>query len=251
MVFFYTPYYSIRILIFSFFLLVPNLSSALQLKAGSTDFPPFYVINNDGSASGIYVDIMERTLEHAGLNYRLDIYPTKRLYRNLGVGETDLFLGIKGSPEYDNDVLYSKMAISQLQMRIYAIGNTPLPSIKEDLNGHSVITMRGYGYGGLITYLENPNNSIEVTSTSEHRSSFLMLKNKRADYVINYKQPSKTALAALRIDDLKYTSFYDAKVYFIMSKKTINAQQVMKKLEHAYLDLVNKNELEYINNDDA
>lgn len=248
--FFYTPYYSLRILIFSFFLVIPSVSFALQIKAGSTDFPPFYVINNDGSASGIYVDIMEKTLEHAGLNYRLDIYPTKRLYRNLGVGETDLFLGIKGSPEYDKDVFYSKMAVSQLQMRIYAIGNTPLPSIKEDLIGHSVITMRGYGYGGLIAYLENPNNNIEVSSTSEHRSSFLMLKNKRADYVINYKQPSETALAALRIDDLKYTNFYDAEVYFIMSKKAINAQQVMKKLEHAYLELVNKNELEYIDNDD-
>lgn len=193
---------------------------------------------------------MESTLKHAGISYRLDIYPTKRLYRNLGLGKTDLFLGIKGSPEYDDNVLYSKMAISQIQMRVYAIGNTPLPSVKEEINGHKIITMRGYGYGGLVAYFDDPQNNIEVTPTSEHRSSFLMLKRKRADYVINYKHPSETALADLTIENLKYTNFYDAKVYFIVSKETPNAQQLMDKLEQTYLDLVDKDELEYIINDD-
>lgn len=245
-----TQYSFARISIFVLLVFSSCFTQAYGIKAGTTNFPPFYVINNNGSASGIYLDIMERTLEHAGISYRLDIYPTKRLYRNLGLGETDLFLGIKGSPEYDDNVLYSKIAISQIQMRIYAIGDTPLPSVKEDINGHKIITMRGYGYGGLVEYFEDSDNNIEVTTTSEHRSSFLMLKKKRADYVINYKHPSETALADLTIENLKYTNFYDAKVYFIVSKETPNAQEIMDKLEQAYLDLVDKNELEYIINDD-
>lgn len=248
--FVYTYSFFIRVSILGALALTSFFPQAAEVKAGTTNFPPFYVINSDGSASGIYLDIMERTLLHANLNYRLDIYPTKRLYRNLGTGTTDLFLGIKGSPEYDDHVLYSKFAISQIQMRIYAIGNTPLPSIKEDIDGHKIITMRGYGYGGLVKYFEDPNNNIEVTSTSEHRSSFLMLKNKRADYVINYKHPSETALASLKVENLKYTSFYDAEVFFIVSKKRPDAQEVLTKLELAYLDLVSQNELEYIQNDD-
>jgi polar amino acid transport system substrate-binding protein len=247
---FYTPYYSIRILVFSFLFFSSSTSFALLIKVGSTDFPPFYVINSDNSASGIYVDIMERTLQHAKLDYRIDSFPTKRLYRNLGLGETDIFLGIKGSPEYDDNVLYSKMAISQIQMRVYAIGNTPLPLIKEDFNNHRIITMRGFGYRGLVKYFDNPNNNIAITSTSEHRSSFLMLKNKRADYVINYKHPSETALEDLEIKGLKYTSFYDAKVYFIVSKETPNAAEVLNKLELAYLELIELGELEYITNND-
>lgn len=225
-------------------------NNELIIKAGSTSFPPFYVVNGDQSASGIYLDIMEKTLQHAGIKYRLDIYPTKRLYRNLGNGETELFLGIKGSPEYDKDVLYSSTAISQIQMRIYAIGDTPLPKTKEDINNHKIITMRGYGYGGLASYFADPKNNIEMTSTSKHRSSFLMLKDKRADYVINYKHPSESALANLEISDLKYTNFYDAKVYFIISKALPNANEVLRKLEIAYLDLVTRGELEYIENDD-
>jgi polar amino acid transport system substrate-binding protein len=222
----------------------------LKVKVGTTSFPPFYVVNPDQTASGIYLDIIEKTLQHAGLDYQLDIYPTKRLYRNLGNGETELFLGIKGSPEYDKNVLYSSTAISQIQMRIYAVGDTPLPKTKEDINNHKIITMRGFGYGGLVSYFSNPTNNIEVTSTSKHRSSFLMLKDKRADYVINYKKPSETALASLEIPSLKYTNFYDAKVYFIVSKAVPDAKEVLMKLEQAYLELIKLGELEHIPNDD-
>ncbi len=242
-------YSFLKALSLSFLISLPQLCLSQEIKAGTTSFPPFYVVNDDQSASGIYLDIMEQSLKHAGLSYCLDIYPTKRLYRNLGIGETHLFLGIKGSPEYDNNVLYSKTAISQIQMRIYAKGSTPLPHKKEDINNRSIITMRGYGYGGLVSYFADPKNNIEVTTTTKHRASFLMLKNNRADYVINYKHPSETALAGLKISGLKYTNFYDAKVYFIVSKETPNAEVVMKKLEQAYLDLVKLGQLEYIHND--
>lgn len=243
-------YSTIRVILFSICFSMTAVAQSVEVKAGSTSFPPFYIVNEDQSASGLLLDIMVKTLEHANLNYRLDIYPTKRLYKNLGVGNTHLFLGIKGSPEYDHNVFYSDTAISQIQMRIYATGDTPLPTTKEDINGHKISTMRGYGYGGLVSYFADPKNNIEVTSTTEHRASFLMLKNKRADYVINYKHPSETALKTLKIKDLKYTNFYDAKVYFIVSKETPNARQVLNKLESAYLDLVEKNELNYLENND-
>lgn len=230
-------------------LVISSFCNAQTIKAGSTSFPPFYVINEDQTTSGIYLDIMEKTLEHANLDYRLDVYPTKRLYRNLAKGETELFLGIKGSPEYDDNVLYSNIVISQIQMRIYALQDTPLPKNKEDINGHKIITMRGYGYGGLVNYFSDPQNNIGVTTTTQHRSSFLMLKNKRADYVINYKYPSETALADLKVPGLKYTNFYSANVYFIVSKETPNAKSILNALETSYLDLVKKGEIEYIKNE--
>jgi len=227
-----------------------NNSHANKLKVGIIDFPPFYIINDAGSSSGVFLNILKKTLQHAKLDFNLDIYPTKRLYRNLGTGETQLFLGIKGPAEYNKKVLYSTTAVSQIQMRVYAIGDTPLPLAKEDINNHRIITMRGYSYGGLINYFTDPKKNIEVTSTTKHLSSFLMLKNNRADYVINYKQPSEMALANIKIPDLKYSSFYDAKIHFIVSKSTPNAEQILDKLEQAYLELIDLGELEYITNDD-
>lgn len=224
--------------------------NSLEIKAGIISFPPFYVVNPDQTLSGIYLNILKKTLKHAGLKYRIDVYPPKRLYRNLSKGITELVLGIKGSPEYDNNVLYSTTEISQIQMRVYATGNTKLPIIMKDINNHKIVTMRGYSYGGLVSYFEDPKNNIEVTLTSEHRSSFLMLKDHRTDYVINYKHPSETALENIEIKDLKYTNFYDVKVYFIVSKALPNAEEILRKLEQAYLELVELGELEYIENDD-
>ncbi|OUS38960.1 hypothetical protein A9R00_10145 [Oleispira antarctica] len=231
-------------------LLLFNNCLADKLKVGIIDFPPFYIINEDGASSGVYLDILKKTLHHAKLDFHLDIYPTKRLYRNLGAGETQLFLGIKGPAEYNKKVLYSSTSVSQIQMRVYALGDTPLPLTKEDINNHRIITMRGYSYGGLINYFTDPKNNIEVTSTTKHSSSFLMLKDNRADYVINYKQPSEMALANIQIPNLKYTSFYDAKIHFIVSKKTPNAERVLDKLERAYRELIERGDLKYITNDD-
>lgn len=220
-----------------------------ELKVGILSFPPFYVINPDKKPSGILTNIMKKTLQETELDYKLEEYPTKRLYKNLGTGETQLFLGVRGPAEYDKHVLYSNVVVSQIQMRIYAKGVMPLPSRKEDLNGHTIIVIRGYSYGGLIDYLLNPNNNIDVTSTSEHISSFLMLKNNRADYLINYKHPSESVLKDLEISDLKFTNYYAADVRFIVSKSTPNAESIMHKLEQAYLKLIALGELQYIPND--
>ncbi|MEH6448964.1 MAG: transporter substrate-binding domain-containing protein [Oleispira sp.] len=221
---------------------------AQEIKVGTMEFPPYYLKNKGQPPSGIYLDVMKKSLEYAGLSYRVDYYPTKRLYLNLGSGQTDLYLGIKGSPEYDDKVFYSKTIISQIQMRIYATGDTPLPITKEDINGHKISTMRGYGYGGLVNYFSDPNNNIEVAPTSEHLASFQMLKKKRVDYVMNYKHPAENVLKNLIIPQLKYTNFYTIDVYFIVSKSTPSAFEVLQKIERAYLDLVELGELEYIEN---
>jgi polar amino acid transport system substrate-binding protein len=223
--------------------------NAQEIKAGMLVFPPYFVDNGDQPPSGIYLDVMEKTLQHAGLKYHIDIFPAKRLYLNLGSGETDLYLGIKGAPEYQDKVLYSKTSISKIQMRVYATGEMPLPMIKEDINNHKISTIRGYSYGGLVNYFNDPKNKINVALTSNHLASFQMLKNKRVDYVINYKHPSETVLENIFIKNLKYTNFYSVDVYFIISKSTPKALEVLQKLESAYLELVELGQLEYIEND--
>jgi ABC-type amino acid transport substrate-binding protein len=234
-------------LTFALVLLSP-LIKAQEIKVGIMKIPPYYLTNEGQPPSGIFLDIMKKSLEHAGLNYRIDDYPTKRLYLNLGSGKTDLFLGIKGSPEYDDKVFYSKTIISQIQMRIYATGDTPLPITKEDINGHKISTMRGYGYGGLVNYFSDPSNNIEVALTSEHLASFQMLKKERIEYVMTYKHIAEIELKNFIIPQLKYTNFYTLDAYFIVSKSTPNAFAVLQKIERAYLDLVELGEFEYIEN---
>jgi len=231
-------------------LFIFNNSHADKLKVGIIDFPPFYIVNDDGSTSGLYLNILRKTLQHAKLEYSLDVYPPKRLYRNLSNGKAGVVLGIKGAPEYDKQVLYSTSKISQIQMRVYATGTTPLPTSKEDINNHRISTIRGYSYGGLVSYFSDPKNNINVFTTAEHLASFQMLKNKRVDYVVNYKHPSETVLESLFIPNVKYTNLYSVDVFFIVSKAIPNAREVLQKLEKSYLELINLGELAYIPNDD-
>jgi ABC-type amino acid transport substrate-binding protein len=228
------------------------LSSSLRaqdIKAGMLIFPPYFIDNGDQPPSGIYLDIIEKILQQAGLKYHLEIFPAKRLYLNLGNGETDLYLGIKGAPEYKDKVLYSKTSISKIQMRIYATNDTPLPKTKEEINHHKISTIRGYSYGGLVSYFSDPKNNINVALTGEHLASFQMLKKNRVDYAINYKHPSEAVLEKLFIPNIKYTNFYSVDVFFIVSKSTPNAEKILESLENSYLELVKNGELEYIKND--
>ena len=243
--FFYSALLTISCGLFFF-----NNSHADKLKVGIIDFPPFYVIHDDASTSGLYLNILRKTLQHAKLEYSLDVYPPKRLYRNLSNGKAGVVLGIKGAPEYDKQVLYSTTKISQIQMRVYATGDTPLPASKAEINGSRISTIRGYSYGGLVSYFSDPKNSINVFTTAQHLASFQMLKNKRVDYVVNYKHPSETVLENLSIPNVKYTNFYSVDVFFIVSKATPNAIEVLQKLEKSYLELIKLEELEYIPNDD-
>lgn len=219
-----------------------------EIRTGIINFPPFYVVNDNGKHSGLCLDILVATLKKAKLDYNINPYPPMRLFHNLNIGKTDLFLGIKGSPEYDEQVYYSKTPISHIQLRVYATGNTPLPRVKEDLIGKSLIAIRGYGYDGLINYLVDPENKIDVMYNSQHKSSFLMLKNKRAEYLLDYKHPADRVLQELVVPDLKYVNLNEVELFFIVSKKSPNALQLMDKLETAYSTLLEEGLVSYIDN---
>jgi polar amino acid transport system substrate-binding protein len=223
---------------------------AQPVKVGTTHFPPYYVVKEDGTLSGILLEVMLTMLKTAGLEYELTNYPAKRLYRNLSSGNTELFIGIKGAPEYHDKVYYSKIPISQIQLRVYALGDTPLPKKKEDIQGKSIITISGYSYAGLMNYFNDQINNIEVKSATSHHASFLMLKNKRAEYLFNYKQPSVTVLKTLDIPSIKYTNFYSMKGFVIVSKASNNAEKLIKKMEDAYAEMLRTGVVKYIENDD-
>lgn len=227
-------------------MLLSNFPQAEEIKAGVMIFPPYFFQNKNKEPDGIYLKVMEKTLRNANLEYRIDIYPAKRLYLNLGNGKTHLYLGIKGAPEYDDKVLYSTTKVSEIKMRIYANADTPLPVTKKDIDHHRIGIIRGYSYGGLIKYFTETKNNIEISSTAEHLSSFKMLKNRRVDYVINYQYPSEAVLADLEIPGVKYTDFHSINVYFIISKFTPNAVEVLDRIEKSYLELLERGEIKYM-----
>ncbi len=220
-----------------FCLYFPSSIQAEPLRVGVLDFPPFFVVKNESDVSGILADIIRKTLDKAGVKYVVSGFPPKRLYLNLADGTTQLFMGIRGVPDYEGHVLYSNIKIEEIEVRLYTLKDKPLLSSLNDLKGKKVITQRGYSYGGMLTFLEDPRNNISVDPTDGHDLLFKKLIRGRADYLLDYNQPAESVIKRDKITDLKYSIINKLKVQFIISKKTPDAENLLKKIDAAYLAL--------------
>lgn len=219
------------------YLIFPSSIQAEPLRVGVLDFPPFYVVKSEFEVSGILADIIRKTLDRAGVKYVVSGFPPKRLYFNLADGTSQLFMGVRGVPEYEGHVLYSNIKIEEIEVRLYTLKDKPLLSSLNDLKGKKVITQRGYSYGGISTFLEDPANKITVDPTDGHDLLFKKLIRGRADYLLDYNQPAESVIKKDKITGLKYSIIKKLKVQFIISKKTPDAENLLKKIDAAYLAL--------------
>jgi len=210
---------------------------AQEIAIGALNFPPFYLVEDGQEPSGILIDYMKASLDKCSITYSIQGYPAKRLYKYLADGRTNIFLGPKGVPELEGNVLYGNEKITQIDLRIYTRQETPLPKTKEALKGITIITIRGYGYGGLIKFLEDPANHIKLDVTDAHKFAFKKLQLKRADYLLDYSVPAETTLKSVIIRGIQNYSISLLDVFFIVSKKTPDAEKLLKQVEQAFVDL--------------
>ena len=213
-------------------------AAAQEIKVGIMHFPPFYEYQEGQELGGSYLEMLQTILNKAEVNYTTKGYPAKRLYSNLSKGTVDLFLGIKGVPIYDKQVIYSKTPKGTIDIRIYARGESPLPSGIKDLHGKKVTVIAGYAYGGMITMLKDPASNIVLDPTRTHLSAFKKLKVKRCDYILDYGKPSDNVLKTLDFPGIQWTSMKKLDLYFIISKQTQNGQALMEKMEKVYQELM-------------
>lgn len=231
-------YIIVSVLSIYLFLSVSTIySQEPEVKIGVLSFQPFYILEEGQEPSGIFIDYLKAALNRCNLSYSIKGYPPKRLYKYLAEGEADIFLGVKGVPELEGNVLYSNEKITQIDLRVYSRQDI-IPIInKEDFKGKRVLTIRGYSYGGFIKYLEDPVNKIVADMTNSHELAFKKLQAKRADYLLDYSAPSNKALKAVGITSIDSHSILLLDIVLIVSKKTPNAQNLLNKMEQAFKDL--------------
>lgn len=225
------------VIFFCLCLCVPARGEAPALKAGVLDFPPYYIVKNENDVRGSLAEVIRKVLGRAGYTYVLNGYPPKRLYKNIADGTVHVWLGVGGVPDYEGKVLYSDIKVEEIEVRLYTLDGKPLLKSIEDLKGRTVILQRGYGYGGMVSFLEDPRNKITPDYTDGHELAFKKLLKGRADYLLDYRQPAEALIRKERIGGVKSSSMKTLGVYFIISKKTPDAENILKKIDAAYLTL--------------
>ncbi|MDM8516347.1 transporter substrate-binding domain-containing protein [Desulfobacterales bacterium HSG16] len=212
-------------------------SSAYTVKLGYIEFPPLFSTDENGKSAGILIDLADKVLTRAGYQWQAESFPTKRMIQKLIDGEIHLWIGLSTIPAFENTTYIGKSKIMEISLRAYSLGKKPLIGKKEDLNGKSLLIMRGYSYGGLIKYIEDRANGVNYTKTDNHVAGFKMLQAGHADYFLDYRMPSETALKEVKIPDLTYSEISSFAVYFVVSQKAPDAKKLLEDLENAYKNM--------------
>lgn len=214
------------------------------LSVGYLSFRPFMFKKENGEAGGPFNILLKKMLTKAGYNFKFEEYPPKRLYKNIISGRVDIWPGINSIPELAGKTLACKTIISTVYINVYVTNNKQLPNTIVDLKGKKVIVIHGYGYGGLIDYILDPVNYIEVNSAVAHAEAFKMLKHNRSDYLIDYEFPSSQVLSQISIPGLRHNTIMRIPTQIILSKATPGVEEIIKKLDDVYAELEKTGEVE-------
>ena len=220
-----------------------------ELKVGVMDFPPFYEVVPNRPVRGVLLAPIDQLMREAGLSYRLNGYPAKRLYRNLATGESDFFIGIKGVPEYEGKVYMSPSPINVIQLQLYRLPQTPALAGLPALTGKPLIVIRGYGYAGLLSKIKALQPAVELHEANDHKQALQMLRAGRGDYLLDYSLPvDYSQLQLEKPVTMEAMLIKQLELHLLVSKKTPHAQVVSQRLNEALQRLLARGELELLKN---
>lgn len=212
----------------------PVTGSPTELRYGYPEQPPRAFTNAKGEPDGYYPRLLRVLLERAGIPWRADSYPAKRLMINLGTGDTNFSILVR-NPELEQCCIYGSKPVWFDQLRAYYVGDKPPLLRREDLAGKRVITLAGFAYGGLIQYINDPANRVANHPAQSHQAAFEMLSTGRADYLLDYAEPANSeGLAKHPIPQIRSSVLDTVHMYFVISRRYPDAENVLQRLESIY-----------------
>jgi polar amino acid transport system substrate-binding protein len=200
--------------------------------------------DSTGKLKNPLVKLAQPLFEKAGIPWHAQDYPAKRMFSNLRDGTSKFSMLVNAESILQGCCLVSKAPVAVVDIRVF--NRVGLPPIKtdEDLNGKSIITIRGYSYAGTLKYIEDAKNNVTNNPAPNHFAAFEMFANGRADYIIDYAKPAAEVLEKSPLKDIAYSSLKQTNVYLILHKSYPDAKNVMARLEEIAATL---NKDEFIN----
>ncbi|EME68750.1 ABC-type amino acid transport/signal transduction system protein [Paramagnetospirillum caucaseum] len=168
--------------------------------------------------------------QQAGIPWRARGLPAARMFEYLADGQTDFSMLVKG-PALEKCCLISKRPVAGTELRVYRRKGLPPVTARENLAGKEVITIHGYSYGGILSFIKDPASRVVNHGTVSHESAFAMLERGRADYLLDYAGPAEEILAEHPIAGLEFDVIDRLNVHLVLSRAYPDAEAVMARLE--------------------
>ncbi len=209
----------------------PVLAASPEIEYASPDQSVWTTrVKGDGEPDNPLLRVAGALFGRAGIPWHGKSYPASRLFAYLQDGTAQFSMLVR-VPALQDCCLFSKKLVTNAEIRVYRRAGTAPIKVKEDLAGKSVITIRGYSYGGLVNFLADERNHVTNNVTQAHASAFRMLESGRADYVIDYAGPANEVLWSEPIAGINFDVLTRQEVYLVLSRTYPDAQGVMDRLE--------------------
>ncbi len=212
------------------------------LVLGGPEFPTGWMYLENGEVGGIRIDFFETVATHAGYSWRGELYPAKRLMKTILGGKVDLSMLVR-NPLLEKPalVLTSSEPVYTENLNLYGQEGSSPVAYRSDLAGKSIVVMRGYGYGGFKSWLDDPKNQVEQYEADSFSGAIAVKLRRNVDYALLYDLNFAAGLDELAAKNehellqqakaLTVTPWSKVPVYFHLSRKALpDAEQVLEQL---------------------
>ena len=208
-------------------------------------FPIGWMYEDSGKVGGTRPEFFDKIAGHAGYNWTGKLYPAKRLMESIAQGQVDLSMLVL-NPLLNKPalILTSEEPIYTENLNLYSPKGTPPVQYRSDLKGKKIVVMRGFGYGGFKTWLDDPRNNVTQFEVDTFVQAINVLVSRTQDYALLYDLNFQSVLEELERTDKKMfhlakkltvTNWSRVPVYFHLSRKALSdAEQVLDRLMKSF-----------------
>lgn len=212
------------------------------VRVAYVEFPPITYRNTDGEPAGEFVEITRKVAAEAGYELEFIYLPVARTYLYLQNGTVDLWLGLSATPILSEAALESWSSPIPVELSAWYRQDTDALNHMDQLHGTVVILISGYTYGGLRYWLE-AQPDIRITEAPNHRSAVDMLKRKRGDYLLDYRQPVREILTHPSDAIIRESEVRSRNSAWMFSLANPRAAVLREAFDDAYLRLAERGEV--------
>lgn len=212
------------------------------VRVAYVEFPPITYRTAEGEPAGEFVEITKKVAAEAGYELEFIYLPVARTYLYLKDGTVDLWLGLSATPVLKEAVLESWISPIPVELSAWYRQDTELLEHMDQLHGSMVILIGGYTYGGLRYWLEDQPD-IRITEAPNHRSAVDMLKRKRGDYLLDYRQPVREILTHPSDAIIRESELRTRNSAWMFSIANPRAAILREAFDDAYLRLAERGEV--------
>ncbi len=213
------------------------------LRTAYTEFPPFEYRDPNGQPAGRFVELTRRVAEEAGYDLAFIHLPVSRVYLYLSTGRIDFWPGMTRIPALAPYVVTSRSRPVQAQLNAWSLANRPALEHFDELQGHTLILISGYTYGGLAELL-NQDPGLRIAEAPNHEAAINMLARGRGDYLLGYRHPVESLLERIPAPPLRQSPLRLREGAWLVSRKRADAEAIRDAFDAAYKRLVERGEVD-------